>query len=137
MWNFYIIYFHFSIYHDEAPIPANYNGFAGPTITKSVIEEPNPALIIASLKATGLVETLSKPRKFPTLDSNNDAYAQISYDTLADLLRSDNVDQLEAILMRHGLPTVILSQDISKDHKWKTKQIAHFISKMIKHHKIF
>ena len=84
---------------------------------KSIIEEPNPALVIASLKATGLVETLSKPRKYSTIGSNRDAYAQISYDTLADLLRSDNVDQLEAILMRHGLPTVILSQDISKGRK--------------------
>ena len=99
------------------PTASNSNSLVVPTMPKSVIEEPNPALLIASLKATGLIETLSRPRKFPTISSNSDAYAQISYDTLADLLRSDNVDQLEAILMRHGLPTVILSQDISKDHK--------------------
>ena len=81
------------------------------------IEEPNPALLIASVKTTGLVDSLSRPRKFPIYASNNDAFAQISYDTLADLLRTKNVDQLEAILMRHGLPTVILSQDISQEYK--------------------
>ena len=86
-------------------------------MSKTMIETPNPAILFASVKAAGLVDTLSKPRKYPIHASNTDAYAQISYDTLADLLRTKNIDQLEAILMRHGLPTVILSQDISNDHK--------------------
>ena len=86
-------------------------------MSKPVIEPPSPAILIASVKAAGLVDSLSKPRKYPILSSDKDAYAKISYDTLADLLRTKNIDQLEAILMRHGLPTVILSQDISKNHK--------------------
>ena len=86
-------------------------------MSKPLIESPNPAILVASVKATGLVDSLSKPRKYPIFTSDKDAYAQISYDTLADLLRTKNIDQLESILMRHGLPTVILSQDISKNHK--------------------
>ena len=86
-------------------------------MSKPVIEAPNPAILVASVKAAGLVGSLSKPRKYPIFASEKDAYAQISYDTLADLLRTKNIDQLEAILMRHGLPTVILSQDISNNHK--------------------
>ena len=107
----------YSSYSKNSEETTNDVKFTYSTISKPVIESPNPAILVASVKATGLVDSLSKPRKFPVFASEEDAYAQISYDTLADLLRTKNIDQLESILMRHGLPTVILSQDISKNHK--------------------
>ena len=107
----------YSSYSQNAKEPTSGVRSTFATMSKPVIDSPNPAILVASVKATDLVGSLSKPRKYPIFDSDKDAYAQVSYDTLADMLRTKNIDQLEAILMRHGLPTVILSQDISKNHK--------------------
>ena len=95
----------------------DYRRFKFPKTGKSTISTPNPSTLLKAVKDSGLVVTLSRPRPFPNSVRNKDAFAQISYDTLANVLKAKNVDQLEAILMMNGLPTVILSQDIAEDYK--------------------
>jgi uncharacterized surface protein with fasciclin (FAS1) repeats len=59
-----------------------------------------------------MVDALNGEGPFTIFAPNNDAFAKIPEDTLADLLKPENVDQLKETLFRHILPTSIMSDDI-------------------------
>lgn len=86
-----------------------------PTIVEAAVATPDLSTLVAAVTAAGLVDTLNGEGPFTVFAPNNAAFAKIPADTLADLLKPENVDQLKAILLRHVVPKVILSKDFPED----------------------
>jgi len=86
-----------------------------PTIVEAAVASPELSTLVAAVKAAGLVDTLSGEGPFTVFAPNNDAFAKIPAETLDDLLKPENVDQLTAILLRHVVPTVILAAEFPED----------------------
>jgi len=82
------------------------------TIVDVALANPDLSTLVTAVKAAGLVDTLNGEGPFTVFAPNNDAFAKIPEDTLADLLKPENVDQLKGILLRHVLPTSTLSEDL-------------------------
>ena len=72
-------------------------------------------LQVAAVTAADLVETLGGEGPFTVFAPNNNAFAKIPAETLEDLLKPENVDQLTAILLRHVVPEVILASEFPED----------------------
>ena len=68
---------------------------------------------MTALKAANLVDTLRGTSNFTVFSPNNDAFSKITEDTLEELLKPENVDQVKDIISRHIVPKVILAKDIS------------------------
>ena len=83
-----------------------------PTIVEAASATPELSTLVTAVQAAGLVDTLNGEGPFTVFAPNNDAFAKLPTETLASLLEPENVDQLEAVLLRHVLPTVILAGDI-------------------------
>ena len=86
-----------------------------PTVVEAAVASPELSTLVAAVKAAGLVDTLSGEGPFTVFAPNNDAFAKIPAETLDDLLKPENVDQLTAILLRHVVPTVILAAEFPED----------------------
>merc|ERR1711874_425519 len=86
-----------------------------PTIVQAAVATPDLSTLVTAVTAAGLVDTLSGEGPFTVFAPNNDAFAKIPADTLAGLLKPENVDQLTAILLRHVVPTVILAPEFPED----------------------
>jgi len=83
-----------------------------PTIVEAASATPELSTLVTAVQAAGLVDTLNGEGPFTVFAPNNDAFAKLPAETLASLLEPENIDQLEAVLLRHVLPTVILAGDI-------------------------
>ena len=68
-----------------------------------------------AVTAADLVETLSGEGPFTVFAPTNDAFAKIPSETLQDLLKPENKDQLSAILLRHVVPELILASEFPED----------------------
>lgn len=86
-----------------------------PTIVETAVATPDLSTLVTAVTAAGLVDTLNGEGPFTVFAPNNDAFAKIPADTLADLLKPENVDQLKAVLLRHVVPKVILAKNFPKD----------------------
>merc|ERR1712060_213447 len=86
-----------------------------PTIVEAAVATADLSTLVTAVKAAGLVDTLSGEGPFTVFAPNNDAFAKIPAETLDDLLKPENVDQLTAILLRHVVPTVILAAEFPED----------------------
>ena len=85
-----------------------------PTIVGAAVATDSLSTLVAAVKAAGLVDTLNSKGPFTVFAPNNDAFAKIPADALANLLKPENVDQLKAILLRHVVPGAIKAGDIPK-----------------------
>ena len=83
-----------------------------PPIAEVAIATDSLSTLVSAVQAAGLVETLSGEGTFTVFAPNNDAFAKLPADALADLLKPENVDQLKAVALRHVLPSVIMASDI-------------------------
>merc|ERR1711997_763700 len=83
-----------------------------PTIVEAAVATPALSTLVTAVQAAGLVDTLNGKGPFTVFAPTNDAFAKIPADALANLLKPENVDQLQAVLLRHVLPTVIKAGDI-------------------------
>ena len=75
---------------------------------------PDLSILVTVVEAAGLVDTLDGEEPLTVFAPNNDAFAKIPEDTLADLLKPENVDQLKEILLRHVLPTSTVADDLAE-----------------------
>ncbi|MGK7940661.1 MAG: fasciclin domain-containing protein [Crocosphaera sp.] len=69
-------------------------------------------ILVTAIKAAGLVETLSGDDKFTVFAPTDKAFAALGEDTLNELLKPENKDQLIAILTYHVVPGVVKSSDL-------------------------
>ncbi|MEH6534690.1 MAG: fasciclin domain-containing protein [Photobacterium frigidiphilum] len=70
--------------------------------------------LVMALRASGLTGTLEGKGPFTLLAPTDDAFAKLPAGTLADLLKPENKDQLQAMLKYHILIGAFTSEEISK-----------------------
>ncbi len=90
-------------------------------LVETAIAADNFELLVAAVKAAGLVETLSGEDKFTVFAPTDEAFAALGEDTLKELLKPENKDKLTAILTYHVVPGVVKSSDLEAG-KVKTVQ---------------
>ena len=76
--------------------------------------------LAAALGAAGLIDTLKGPGPFTVFAPTDDAFAKLPADTVANLLKPENKDQLIAILTYHVVPGKVMAADVVKLKEAKT-----------------
>ncbi len=90
-------------------------------LVETAVAADNFEILVAAVKAAGLVETLSGEDKFTVFAPTDEAFAALGEDTLEELLKPENKDKLTAILTYHVVPGVVTSSDLEAG-KVKTVQ---------------
>lgn len=89
--------------------------FAG--ATKDIIEAASSAgsfgTLLAAAKAAGLVHTLKRDGPFTVFAPKDEAFAALPEGTVETLLKTENKDQLVAILTYRVVPAKVMSGDIA------------------------
>ncbi len=74
------------------------------TIAETAIEVGNFKTLVAAAQAAGLVDTLNGGAQLTVFAPTDEAFAKIDPETLAALLKPENIDQLTQILTYHVVP---------------------------------
>lgn len=74
------------------------------TIAETAIEVGNFKTLVAAAQAAGLVDTLNGGTELTVFAPTDEAFAKIDPETLAALLKPENIDQLTQILTYHVVP---------------------------------
>ncbi|WP_373456040.1 fasciclin domain-containing protein [Photobacterium profundum] len=70
--------------------------------------------LVMAIRASGLSGTLEGKGPFTLLAPTDDAFAKLPAGTLADLLKPENKEQLQAVLKYHLLIGAFTSEEVSK-----------------------
>ena len=70
--------------------------------------------LVMAIKAADLVDTLEGKGPFTVLAPTDDAFAKLPEGTLAELLKPENKEKLQAVLTYHVLPGAISSAEVAK-----------------------
>lgn len=86
------------------------------TATENIVEiaagNPDFSLLVAAVKAAGLVETLSGPGPFTVFAPMDNAFAALPPSTVDSLLKPENKDQLRSILTYHVVAGSVYAKDV-------------------------
>ena len=97
------------------------------TVVDAAVSNKDFSTLVTALKAADLVGALSGDGPFTVFAPNNDAFAKIDSEALADLLKPENVKVLSNILTYHVVSGKLMASDITKALKngyGKTKLTA-------------
>lgn len=78
--------------------------------------------LVAAVKAAGLVETLKGEGPFTVFAPNDEAFAKLGDEAIADLLKPENKEKLVSILTYHVVPGKVMAKDVVGIEKAKTAQ---------------
>lgn len=70
--------------------------------------------LLAAADAAGLVDTLSNSGPFTVFAPTDDAFAKLPANTVSDLLKPENKDQLVSVLTYHVVPGIVKAADVVK-----------------------
>lgn len=70
--------------------------------------------LVAAVKAAGLVETLKSKGPFTVFAPTDEAFAKLPEETLKNLLKPENKEQLAAILTYHVVAGKVMAADVVK-----------------------
>ncbi|KPJ92485.1 MAG: hypothetical protein AMS18_07295 [Gemmatimonas sp. SG8_17] len=99
-------------------------GSATPTFAQMYMNKSTPDIVeiatsagsfntlVAAVKAAGLVETLQGEGPFTVFAPTDEAFAKLPEGTVADLLKPENREQLQAILTYHVVPGRVMAKDV-------------------------
>ena len=76
--------------------------------------------LVAAIKAAGLVDTLKGEGPFTVFAPTDDAFAKLPAGTVEDLLKPENKEKLQAILLYHVVPGKVTAADVVKVTSAKT-----------------
>jgi uncharacterized surface protein with fasciclin (FAS1) repeats len=79
-------------------------------------------ILVAAVKAAGLVEVLKSDGPFTVFAPTDDAFKALPEGTVAELLKPENKDKLVAILTYHVVPGKVMAADVVKLSSAKTVQ---------------
>ncbi|CCQ63211.1 fasciclin domain-containing protein [Crocosphaera watsonii] len=97
----------------ETQIIADHHGMKK-NIVQTAVAADDFELLVAAVKAAGLVDVLSGEGKFTVFAPTDEAFAALGEDTLKDLLKPENKDKLAAVLKYHVVPGVVKSTDLQE-----------------------
>jgi len=98
----------------DSPISRTRAAPKRPTIAGAAIATNSLSTLVTAVKAADLVETLNGDGSFTVFAPNNQAFAKVPQNALANLLKPENSDQLRSVLLRHVLPNIRLAEDIQR-----------------------
>lgn len=86
------------------------------TATKNIVEiaagNPDFSLLVAAVKAAGLIDTLSGPGPFTVFAPMDNAFAALPPSTVDSLLKPENKNQLRSILTYHVVAGSAYAKDV-------------------------
>lgn len=86
-------------------------------ILQNALNSDDHTTLVAAVKAAGLVETLEGPGPFTVFAPTNEAFAKLAADTVDNLLKPENKDQLVKVLTYHVVAGKMTSDDLKKKIK--------------------
>ncbi|KHK91101.1 fasciclin domain-containing protein [Novosphingobium malaysiense] len=84
-----------------ATTPALADHHRSSTIVETAIASPQHETLVAAVKAAGLVDTLAGQGPFTVFAPTDSAFAKLPEDTVATLLKPENVTTLRSVLTYH------------------------------------
>ena len=88
--------------------------FPSRTIVQNAVNSKDHTTLVAAVKATGLVETLSGPGPFTVFAPTNAAFAKLPKRTVTTLLKPENKAMLQSVLTYHVVPGRLTAADLMK-----------------------
>ncbi len=76
--------------------------------------------LVAAVKAADLVDTLKGEGPFTVFAPTDEAFAKLPAGTVEDLLKPENKEKLQAILLYHVVPGKVMAADVVKVTSAKT-----------------
>ena len=96
------------------PLTANAMGHGmKKDIVDTAVANGSFTILVAAVKAAGLVDTLKGKGPFTVFAPTDDAFAKIPKAAIADLLKPENKAKLVEILTYHVVPGAVMSGDLS------------------------
>ncbi len=86
-------------------------------IVENAVNSKDHTVLVAAVKAAGLVDTLSGPGPFTVFAPTNEAFAKLPAGTVDALLKPENKGKLTSILTYHVLPGKHSAASIMADIK--------------------
>lgn len=90
------------------------------TIVENAQNAENLTTLVQAVTAAELVETLSGEGPFTVFAPTNDAFAKVDPAALEDLLKPENIEDLQALLTYHVVPGALTSADLKDGDKLET-----------------
>jgi uncharacterized surface protein with fasciclin (FAS1) repeats len=102
--------------------------FSGPAFSAShskdivdtAIDAGSFNTLVAAVQAADLVDTLKSEGPFTVFAPTDDAFAKLPAGTVEDLLKPENKEKLQAILLYHVVPGKVTAADVVKLTSAKT-----------------
>jgi uncharacterized surface protein with fasciclin (FAS1) repeats len=91
-------------------------------IVETAVSAGSFKTLVAAVQAAGLVPTLEGEGPFTVFAPTDAAFAKLPAGTIDELLKPENLSQLQAILTYHVISGKVLSSDVVKTHSLKTVQ---------------
>ena len=98
----------------ENPMVGGAAMYADKNIVENAVNSKDHTTLVAAVKATGLVETLSGPGPFTVFAPVNDAFAALPAGTVDNLLKPENKEMLTKVLTCHVVAADAMSEAIGK-----------------------
>jgi len=115
----------------DAPSAATDDTPAEPTqsIVEIAVNDSRFSTLVAALQAADLVDALSGDGPFTVFAPTNEAFDALG-DTVTDLLKPENKEQLQQVLLYHVLGTELLSTDLTDGLQAETLQGGKVIARL-------
>lgn len=81
-------------------------------IVDTAVKAGSFTTLVAAVKAADLVDTLKGDGPFTVFAPTDDAFAKLPAGTVEDLLKPENKEKLQAILLYHVVPGKVMAADV-------------------------
>ncbi len=95
---------------------------AKPDIVETAVAAGDFQTLVAAVQAADLVETLKSPGPYTVFAPTDEAFAKLPAGTVENLLKPENKQQLQSILLYHVVPGKVMASDVVKLSSAKTAQ---------------
>ena len=90
-------------------------------IVDTIAATPTLSRLTSAIKAAGIAETLRGPGPFTVFAPSDDSFNRLSANTMSNLMKPENKEQLAKLLTYHILPGKVMQKDMNgKMYKAKT-----------------
>jgi uncharacterized surface protein with fasciclin (FAS1) repeats len=90
-------------------------------IVETIAATPNLSTLASAIKAAGIAEMLKAPGPFTVFAPTDDAFKRLPANTVNNLMKPENKEQLAKILTYHVVPARLAGKDMDgKMYKTKT-----------------
>jgi uncharacterized surface protein with fasciclin (FAS1) repeats len=101
-------------YAAKNPIVGGKEMFPNKNIVENAVNSADHTMLVAAVKAAGLVETLQSPGPFTVFAPTNAAFQKLPAGTVETLLKPENKSLLTKVLTYHVVPGRLSSADLRK-----------------------